>query len=292
VLRKRTTAIEPTDTIRVGSVRTFLDALEKFQTGDKTSIFFRGHKSFTFKITPSIYRETSWINNEDIMCKELILRCPNDFSGNETTFQTLVKMQHYALPTRLLDLTANPLIALFFASEPADIPSESGEILIFHVATDEVKYFDSDTVSVLANISRRPREFTVPNRRTSIRQFNSTNEIKYLLHEIKHEKPYFQPIIRPEHLESVVCVKPKMDNPRIIRQDGAFFIFGINEIKTSPAAVPERYCASIGQKRVLIIAQEKKKIRDQLKSLGITKATIYPDIEKVSESIKESYTVK
>lgn len=144
------------DAVRVGSIRTFLDALEKLEKPSGTTFFYRGHPSFTYLLQPSVYREARWVKNEDIMFKELILRCPNEFTSLASTFQTLVKMQHYGLPTRLLDLTANPLIALYFACDPADPPSESGEVLAFGVPTGEMKYYDSDTASVIANIARRP----------------------------------------------------------------------------------------------------------------------------------------
>jgi hypothetical protein len=144
-------------------------------------------------------------------------------------------------------------------------------------------------VSVISNIAKRPNSFSVPKDNMALTDFNSNGEIRYLLHEIKNEKPYFEPEIKKEHLESVVCVKPKMDNPRIIRQDGAFFLFGVNGIKNKPAIVPDKYNATIGSERILIIGREKKKIRDQLKALGITKGTIYPEIEKVAEFIKDQY---
>lgn len=286
---KKSAAIDPSDAIRVGSVRTFLDALEKLERSSDASLYYRGHASFTYALKPSIYRDERWVKNEDVMFKELTLRCPNDFSSLASTFQSLVKMQHYALPTRLLDLTANPLIALFFASDPADPPSESGEVLAFRVPTAEIKYYDSDTVSVIANISRRPHSFAVPDIGLTKEDFNATDPIRYLLHEIKQEKPYFEPGILRKHLESVVCVKPKMENPRIIRQDGAFFLFGVDGSKHLSASVPEHYVASSGDRRILVIGKEKQKIRNQLEALGISKGSVYPEIERVAEFIKASY---
>jgi len=109
---KTPTAVEPANVDRVGSVRTFLDALVKFDRPEDAIYYYRGHESFTYELKPTIYRDANLIQNEDVIFKELILRCPNDFAAMTSTFQTLVKMQHYALPTRLLDLTTNPLIAL------------------------------------------------------------------------------------------------------------------------------------------------------------------------------------
>lgn len=283
------TSFEPKDAIRVGSVRTFLDALEKLEKPANTALFYRGHSKFTYKLEPSIYRDPQWVANEDIMIKELILRCPNEFTALASTFQTLVKMQHYGLPTRLLDLTANPLIALYFACEPGASPIVSGEVLAFGVPTEKIKYYDSDTVSVISNVARRPATFGVPGENISKSAFNKAKEIRYLLHEIKQEKPYFEPGIVREHLESVICVRPKLENPRIIRQDGAFFLFGVNGTKSEPAVVPHEYQASLSSRRILIIDSERRKIRNQLESLGIFQATVYPEIDRVADFLKLRY---
>lgn len=289
---KRRAATDPPDVDRVGSVRTYLDALEKLDRPTGTTFFFRGHSSFTYALQPSIYRDRRLVAHEDVMFKELILRCPNDFASLASTFQTLVKMQHYGLPSRLLDLTANPLIALYFACDPADPSSESGEVIAFGVPTQEVKYYDSDTVSVIANIARRPSDFQLPPSDLTKEAFNADPAIRYLLHEIKQEKPYFEPEIVREHLESVVCVRPKLENPRIIRQDGAFFLFGVKGSKSQGATVPARYVASTGPRRILIIGSEKTRIRGQLESLGISKVTVYPEIDRVADFLKGRYAPK
>lgn len=285
-------ANEPEGVTRVGSVRTFLDALEKSDRPKESVLFYRGHSNFTYDLKPSIYRNHGWIQNEDILFKELVLKCPNEFSAQTSTFQILVKMQHYSLPTRLLDLTANPLIALFFACSLGKNTQESGEVLLFRIPKREVKYYDSDTVSVIANIGRRPHTFQVPSMQLTSEEFNADDQMRYLLHEIKHEKPYFEPKIVRDHIESVVCVKPKMDNPRLIRQDGAFLLFGVSGKKLIPATMPPIYSSSADSNRIFIIAQEKKRIRQQLEALGITEGTIYPEIERVAEFIKTSYKLQ
>lgn len=287
--RRERVKLEPDGSIRVGSVRTFLTEMERFEPEKGFTYFFRGHSRFSHRLVPSIYRDPGWIANEDVLFKELVLRCPNDFSGQESTFQSLVKMQHYSLPTRLLDITANPLVALYFACDHEGPQRESGEVVVFRIPTAEIKYFDSDTVSVIANISRRPSTFKLPDEDMERLAFNEDPQIHYLLHEVKREKPYFEPFILRHHLESVVCVKPKLDNARVIKQDGAFLLFGMNGRKTEPAAVPAGFLAAAAAKRLLVEPGKKAFIRKQLESLGLTQATIFPEIDKVAEFIKRTY---
>lgn len=272
----------------IGSVSTFLNQLADIDVDEEHLLFFRGHSDAAYQLTPSIYRKNGWIKNEDILLKELILRCPSDFDLNESTFHTLVKMQHYSYPTRLLDITSNPLIALYFATADSTNKGVDGEVVIFKIPKRKIKYYDSDTVSVLSNLSRRPSGFSLPLNEIEIDEFNKLEDIKYLLHEIKNEKPYFEPKINPRHLESVVCVKPKLDNARILKQDGAFFLFGISRSKMEPAEISKEYITSI-TKPFIIDSKKKQHIRKQLKTLGVSQGTIYPEIENVANYIKDEY---
>jgi len=193
-------------------------------------------------------------------------------------------MQHYSLPTRLLDITSNPLVALFFACKEETPMNEDGELFRFEIKEDELKYYDSDTVSVVSNIARRPHDFSIQSiKGLANSTFNKKGEIQYLLHEIRSEKPHFSAVIDSKHIEMVFCVKPKLDNPRIIRQEGAFFIFGISDDKTKCAKFDFIY------ESYIISKSEKQKILNQLEALGINESTLFPEIDHVAKHLKDKY---
>ncbi len=269
----------------IGSVRTFLTAIANFESELDSKVFYRGHGKSTYELVPSVYRNEGWIKNENIMFYELLLRCPGDFNASGSTFNALVKMQHYSLPTRLLDITANPLIALYFACEDGE--TQDAEVVVFRIPKNEIKYHDSDTVSVISNISRMPKEFSTPG--AKLRNANDNAEVVRLVREIQREKPYFEKRIQLSHLNSVICVKPVLDNPRIIKQDGAFLLFGMGQNKLEPAKVPASYLASTAEFRMIIRGTEKRKILQQLALLGITRQSIYPEIDHVSGYIRNTY---
>jgi DNA-binding transcriptional ArsR family regulator len=139
-------------------------------------------------------------------------------------------------------------------------------------------------VSVIANLSRRPAGFKRPSI-TDKDEFNAHPDIKLLLHDIRQDRPYFQPKIVPDHLGTVICVKPMLDNPRVIRQDGAFLLFGIDGDKTKPATL-ERHSVVV---RIKINKDKKKELAVQLEALGISRATLFPEIEQVATHIKAIY---
>src|SRR3546814_15113403 len=54
---------------------------------------YRGHGSTYFKLKPSIFRKSSTKENEHILLRELIAAHPEDFHGDTSALEMLVRMQ-------------------------------------------------------------------------------------------------------------------------------------------------------------------------------------------------------
>ena len=92
------------------------------------------------------------------MYRTIVAKHTSEFSTCTSALDYLVKMQHYGLPTRLLDLTTNPLVALYFACEELQAYDEGkgkdGEVIVLKTPTVAMKDYDSDTISILANLAK------------------------------------------------------------------------------------------------------------------------------------------
>ena len=271
-----------------GSVTTFLSILQNWSPSENTETFFRGHEDAQMQLTPSLLRKSedgSWqfLPKEDRLCKDMLIAHYDEFQSDQYCFDRLVRMQHYGLPTRLLDISSNPLVALFFAcNADSNLMTKAGEVIIFRISSDAIKYYDSDTVSCISNLSKlshqQKNEIDLNQDRAD---FNSAEVAKKLLHLIKEEKAFFEPNINPDDLGSIVCVKAKRTNIRIKSQMGAFLLFG-HEI-----ALPEEGQAGIEIARVKII--NKRKILKQLDAININAMTVYPSISETAVHLRAKH---
>lgn len=254
----------------------------------RESLFFRGHSNANYLLQPSIMRSPKLYENENRLYNDLLIECPADFEKCHSHFEKLVKMQHYGLPTRLLDITRNLLVALYFACS-ANMES-FGELLVLSSDKREIKYPQSDTISILASLPTLSYEdkqqlFELANDPT-INNPDLNSLSMHLIHEIQSEKPAFEPKINKTDLMNNYIVYAYKDNNRIIKQDGAFILCGLS---TDKGAL-ESFRFSHNKKRLIILLDKKKSILEELQSYSINHATLFPEIECVAEYLKTKYT--
>ena len=276
--------------ITVTSVAEFARALADIPLAPGRTRFFRGHSDYKkYKLEPSVFRKPHLIENEESLIQEAKIRCPLDLPSSLSFIEVLVRLQHYGLPTRLLDLTANSLVALYFACKHKE--KTEGEVLVLDIPNDQVKFHDSDTVTVLANIARRPKEFDVAALPADKDGFNADPEVGKLLHDIRSDKPAFRSIIEPPDLRRVVAVRTRLDNARIARQEGAFLLFGADGGKSKPAKVPEDWlvCGTAAQR---IIFSNKHQLKRELLSFGVSEQSLFPELESQAAAIVARYQNK
>lgn len=278
-----------TPTFSITSVAQFIETVLGLPHGGKET-FYRGHSQRAkYRLEPSLFRKDSEGNRmygdaEDRMYRELLVSNSGDFEGDIYTLDRLVRMQHYSLPTRLLDITSNPLIALYFACKSN--LSDPGEVIVFAMASNQIKYFDSDTASCIANLARLPKadKDSMDFRTEDVDGFNSQLAVRRLLHFVKEEKPFFEPRIDPRHLRSVICVKGKHTNDRIAFQSGAFLLFGHDAI------LDEEGTPDIAVQRIEVGA--KAQVLAQLDQLNINESTVFPYIENSAKYIANRYATR
>jgi len=268
----------------------------EFSSQDKLLKCYRGQKNNEWENIPSlmIVDNINLLVNEREAIRRLITNQPQEFSTDLSMFDVLVRMQHFGMPTRLLDVSQNPLVALYFATEKIGSGDDkSGTVTCYAVPKSREKFYDSSTVSCLSNLSNlKPAEKwelgTVLGTTASadpskmIEMFNGERVVNKLSSFIRRERGYFEPRIEPADLVFPQYVHAKKNNPRIVAQAGSFIIHG-----TQCIDIP--YNDRIQEYKIIIPSEAKQKIRSELDLIGITESFLFPDLDRATSHVKNRY---
>ena len=135
--------------VSVKSVHDFLKEVYEYES-ETINRYFRGERA-SYQLIPSLFREKEWVENEMELNARVYNDRPGDFADCHSTFDKLVKLKHFVHPSRLLDISTNPLVALFFACGTRKEDRNSvGVVLEAYSRKDEEKFsVSSDTVVML-----------------------------------------------------------------------------------------------------------------------------------------------
>lgn len=322
--------------------------------------FFRGQGNREWPVMPSVFRKREiaegsiieLLDYEDLLIKEMIRISQESFNNSNDNFEILTQLQHFSVPTRLIDITENPLVALYFACSteyqweelsictnekiecelkqvserrifngqtiPIDFeccPSndeislekckncewhkvnmfyeiKDGEII---VCKEKERYSDDDEVRILAAFANFPA--------TSSSILNDFLTFLDKSNNIRIDRDHKTLVNLINALSSYICVSPKLNNPRILRQNGSFLICGtkfkdnieelnvkeILNLQISKLAIDYRY--EIERKnelneRYIIKHSNKQMLLKQLNMLGINEGTLFPELEHQASYVK------
>lgn len=299
----------------ITSLTGYIRKIEQVYKASSGDLIYRGHPDISYKLTPSVFREKKFTENEKNIIYRAISESPKEFDNDKYFFDKLVRAQHYGIPTRLLDVTINPLIALYFACEKDS--AQRAQVIVFEVPKGDIKFFLSDAVSCKSNLA----QLTLPEKKTLgteviascevilgkafrrrklqkwreaepekwvevIEDFNSKPVTRRLVQFIREEKPHFQDKVDPIDLLKPDIVLPKKNNARISAQSGAFLACGLTPSLSDPQLARQSIAKS-----VIDIAPDKKvDILKALSSIGISENFVYPEFERSAAQIKKIYS--
>jgi len=262
----------------LSSVKEFLAHLEKIKYVER-NLWYRGVGNVDYKLVPTLFRNRQATSQPDFqrLERELNETFQNrsvPYTGNSLAtgldWNRLFFMQHYRVPTRLLDWSGSPLVALHFAVTSVHL-DESGS------PTNDAALW------ILDPLDWNKCAFAETGFPGGVLSTADSWLNRYSPSEVYREANSLVP----------VALRGVHNSPRIVAQQGFFTVFG-------PRAEPMEACLALkrdGQHifssncliKIVIPKTAVLSVREEIFALGISESTIYPDLEGLAGELKRTF---
>ena len=235
---------------------------------DNKEVFYRGQGNKEWNLETSIFRKDI-LSSENGLLEILINNRPKIFNKCKNSIEKLTLMQHYGSPTRLLDITTNPLVALYFACEDKNNKKDG----IVHIFEEDIcgKKENRAYIDIISNFAF----------------FENNRTIEEFKDYLQNEGFFYKTAIINRALQqNKILLRSNKNNERIIAQQGNFYLFAnsteINEDKKD-SIIKKRSFEIESDGAILIDKNCKDSILEELNVIGIKKSVIYPELENYAE---------
>ncbi len=254
-------------TVEISEIPKVIETLNSFGNG----YIFRGQSDAGWHLESSLERAIGpvWCHEAAKKFEEFSL---NQFKSKfhlydmenaqpQTKLAWLSLMQHYGIPTRLIDFTESPYIALYFALENCT-PKTIREIAIYAID------YNALIEASLDHIKRMDGDF----KEDSLSAYIKRDSI-------------FEDILDRFSYPIVWITEPTVLNKRLDRQSGSFLLSGNRDLKIEDVLNGMKY-NSVDVQKLVIPTTLYTNIYALLRKMNITAKSIYGDLFGLAQSIK------
>lgn len=173
----------------------------------------------------------------------------------------LAAMQHYGVPTRLVDFSESPYVALYFALETFN-----------HTANSSFSLFMFDYRGILEKSMQHIKSVDRDFRETRQSMQGKQDEI-------------FERIVDRFSYDIAWVTEPKILNARIDRQSGSFLLSGNRGKKIEEVLSSELY-KDVDMQKLEIPCELAPGVYSLLRKMNVTSKSLYGDLDGLAKSIR------
>ena len=274
-------------------------------------MLFRGQCDKEYELLPSIARGQRFATSGSLMEEERNLiesakfRLPDVFSRSYEPIELLALLQHYGIPTRLLDVTENAFVALFFACGEQKEKNAEAEVIIFR--HDEKDIANYPIINAIAESYKFLKGTTSPfgaflNKAVYQNYFREQYSFFHALLESFKGEDGCKTLGRymEEYYQPYYFVLAPNRSTRQMLQSGRYILFSNAKIDGSGEEplhyfektikpMPKDAACIMG--RIIISNDCKESLLNELSVFGITKGKLFGDsVDTACGEIKENWS--
>lgn len=228
-----------------------------------SDLWYRGIKDVEMRLVPGVIWKGVGESIEESMISEFMTYFRNYHGRNGgNAFELYALMQHYGLPTRLLDWSFSPLVSLYFALEQPN--DKDAQRAVWAMVPHGLNEKTIDFAGVVA-----PNEF---------KQSSINNYLPKYLRNSNVPIP-----------TGAVAISLPFSHQRVTSQKGAFTIHGHG---TQPV---DELFAKHGLDKIACLTLESEDYRmpllEQLYSIGVKEDDIYQDLNSLSKRVMREFGI-
>lgn len=293
--------LETDELIEIDSVSSFISAVKNLKEsadGTSTDIYFRGQDAEFWDIEPSIFRN-GMLSIEHKLMQIPLQKIPIEFKEFHTVFDIMTKYQHYGMCTRLLDLTTNPLVALYFACKQHGNETYINDgVEEFHEPYGVVyftrNYYPSLPTDIEVQIVSALAKYDLTKENTVEEVLTKLKRDRIIDDETKSkwlQKDGFSEFVNI--IQKNYMVTPTYTNERLRKQSGIFLLASLFTVSSGADISKSVISKSRNDLRkefekefFFVRGENKKEILKELDLYNINEATLFPELEHQLSYIK------
>lgn len=240
-------------------------------TSKSQTLWYRGVRRHTYRLTPSLYRlgTATWNSDEYLDLEERLLERFRERSlpyrrreAPPDDISYFFEMQHYGAPTRLLDWSENAFMALWFALEVQSPHRSRVWVLDPH----------------------RWNRCIYPSRSDVDRPLSPTSDV--VNGWLTSATPK-----RAQMSEQAICIYGMHNSSRIVGQRGVFTLSGLSRLPLEEEAVAVAKAGGTRASELLVAVDIPSNhcdaVRSELVRAGFSRSMIYPDLVGLAQELAE-----